>query len=657
MRRPWSWLAGTAIVAGVLGSGIERLEWRTDDAADSADGESVAERTAEDRRAFFENDEIIVLLTAQAGSPAVASSQGLRRLRQVHDALRTVPGIESDRVRSLASLLDPRPEMSIVAIPQALDTIPDGDDECRRLVDRLRGNPLVTGLFLSADGRAAALYAPLSGTDARGQVPERVERRLAPLRSAAFDLRVTGPVAVAAARGRIVLADLIRLAAVMTAAVASLYALWLKSIRGAVIALVRIAVVVLCTFGGMGWARIPITVVTPILLIVLIALPATAELRLLNRVRASLASGCDTVEEAMRRAVRDAGRAVVLTSMTTVACFLSFLSAPFAALRWFGVCAAFGILLSLFLSFTMVPAIVQALPRPWREVPDAGGPARKRVLAGGALLLVAVPGLVRLGVRESWAGGLDPASDVMSARRAYDAAFWGAHRFDVVLTSTQSTFFQRAEGIRLVEEVVRVARAAPRVKGVISHVLAHEILAGAYGETGPISRLPPDQVLWYSSLLMKVQTRIDLDHHLRRDGAAARIRLFLKEADRGRTGDVRARLDAAIPGIVDGTGVSYSFSGELPSAEAAQRAIVPTLWRWLGWTAVAAGLVLAFGLRGARRAWIGLAPPLGALAIILGVMRCAAPPLGIAGCALLAVAFAATVDLWLSCLQPVHVRE
>ena len=67
MHRPWSWLAGTAIVAGVLGFGIDRLEWRTDDAADSADGEPVAERTAEDRRAFFENDEIIVLLTARAG--------------------------------------------------------------------------------------------------------------------------------------------------------------------------------------------------------------------------------------------------------------------------------------------------------------------------------------------------------------------------------------------------------------------------------------------------------------------------------------------------------------------------------------------------------------------------------------------------------------
>src|SRR5213594_2036661 len=104
MRRPCAWLAGTAILAGVLGSGMQRLELRTEEAVRSPDGEPAVERTTEDRRAFFESDEIIVLLTARSGALTVASPQGLRRLRLVHDSLRTVPGIESDRLRSLASL-------------------------------------------------------------------------------------------------------------------------------------------------------------------------------------------------------------------------------------------------------------------------------------------------------------------------------------------------------------------------------------------------------------------------------------------------------------------------------------------------------------------------------------------------------------------------
>jgi predicted RND superfamily exporter protein len=639
---------------------MQRLELRADETTRSPDGDPAVERTAEDRRAFFENDEIIVLLTARSGAPSVASPQGLRRLRQVHDALRTVLGVESERVRSLANVLDPQPGTPLIAVPQALDTLPDGDDDCRTLIGRLRGNPFVPGLFLSGDGRTAALYAPLAVTGDRGQVFDRVERRLAPLRTAEFDLRATGPVAVAAVRGRIVFADLVRLTAIIAGVVAGLYLLWLRSVRGTIIPLATITIVVLCTFGGMGWSHTPVTPVTPILPIVLIAFPANLLWRLLDRARSILAAGGETVEQALGRAVHDAGPAMTLTFITSAVCFLSLLSAPFPALRGFGVSATFAIFLSLLLSFTMVPALVQVLPGSWLGIRDVRGPARKPslslvgrrgarlgdggILVGGALLLVAIPGLFRLEVQDAWAGDLDPASDVMSAQRAYDAAFWGARRFDVVITSAQTTFFQRVEGIRIVENVERVARTAPHVQGVISHVMAHEILAGVFGETGPISRLPPDQVLWYSNLLQKVQRRIDLDHYLRRDGAAARVRLFLKDADRARTGDVSAWLEAAIPGILEGTRVSYYFSGELPSAEAAPRAIVPTLVRWFGWTVIGVGLALALGFRSVRMAWIGLAPPLGALAILFGGMGYSALSLGVATCAIAAVAFAAALD-------------
>jgi predicted RND superfamily exporter protein len=667
MHRPWSWLASTAFVAAVLGLGLQRLELRTDEAALYPAGEPAVERTWEDRRAFSETDEIIVLLTARAGAAPIASPRGLRLIKQVHESLRTVPGIDAERLRSLASVLDPQPGMPLMVIPQALDTIPDGDDECRALLDRLRRNPLVAALFLSPDGRAAAIYAPVARDRDHRQVLAQVERRLAPVRSAELDLRMTGPVAAAAARGATVLRDLARLTPITAGVIAGLCILCLRSVGGTIIPLATIAVVLLCTMGGMGWARIPVTLVTPILPVVLCALAATGETRLLDRVRSCLEAGSGSVPDALGQAFRDVGRPMVLTSVTTGVAFLPLLATSIAPLRWFGLCAVFGVLLSLLLSFTLLPALLQVLPLSWLKARDPNRSERRPEsslverlalcpgvrggLLGGALLLVAVPGLLRLGSQDSWIDHSDPASDVAAAQRAYDEAFWGGRRFDVVLTSAQTTFFQRVEGIRIVEGLVRVARAAPRVAGVISHVAAHEILADVYGEKVPVSQLPPDHVLWFSSLLQKIQRRIDLDHYLKRDGSVARIRLFLKGADDGRSGEVRTYLERAIPGVLEGTGVRYHFSGDLPAAEAAGRSIVANLLQSLGWTVAGTGLVLAFALRSARLAGVGLAPLLGALVMTLGGVGYAGVPLGIATCTIGAVVIGGGAD---SCLHFLH---
>ena len=52
----------------------------------------------------------------------------------------------------------------------------------------------------------------------------------------------------------------------------------------------------------MGWALIPVTLVTPILPIVLVAFPASFLLRLLDRARSNLAAGCETIEDLRQKA-------------------------------------------------------------------------------------------------------------------------------------------------------------------------------------------------------------------------------------------------------------------------------------------------------------------------------------------------------------------
>jgi uncharacterized protein len=698
LARPFLVLALIAVATAAVARGLFHLELRTDGAAIYPRDDPAVERTLADRQAFAEVDQIVLLVTSRPGGPRLDSAAGCRFLVWLQHALARVPGVELAGVRSAVTLIDPPESLQPLRIRTFFEEWTGGEAGLADVLARMRRLPVTGGLFLSAGGTAAAFYVPVGDRITRTELLADLQRFLATRAGAPFRLRLTGPVAAEVDLGEEVVRDLARLVPIMVAAVALLLALILRTVGGVLIPLAQVVATLVWTLGLMGSAGVPITLVTTVLPVLLMAMAMTDEIYLLERLQDHLAglppagaglapeAAASPWEEAVggerpapgarqrvrlaaERAFADLVAPLVLISLATAAGFFSFLGAAMAPLRHLGLFTGAGLLLGMLFTFTLAPALMAALPASWlerRRGPGSGGSGgallpferwtvrrpRAVALAAVGLLAVAVPGLPRLRVEDSWIDNFDPRSPLVTAARRFDAEFWGSYRFDVVCTGRAGTFWT-PPAAALLEELQRWADRAPNVGGMVSVLPIFEAGARALGFRRPLSVLPARDLQQVGMLTEVLRLRLYLRDLLTLDAGRMRARLLVRHADYGkaqRLGEAFAaelpRLARAGPGGPGGPGVPIEVhaSGEVPEALAVVAAIVGNQLRSIGWTAVLIAAMLLAALRSLRWTAVVMAPVLGATLLLFAGLGYAGVPLGIATSMFAALNLGAGVD-------------
>lgn len=665
LARPRATLLAGGMVTALLASGLPRLELRTDGRAIYPTGNPVVEQSERDAETFQDPSQVIVLVSARPGGPPVASTAGLLFLQDIDRDLRALPVVRSRGVRSLASLKDPATRRgALPSVRDYLDEIPSDPAGLEALLARIRLHPLAEGLFLAADGSAAALYAPLAQDLPRSEAVDDLERWAERRTGAGFDIRLTGPVVAEVSLGRKVLRDLAWTIPAMLAVMAVLLFVCLRT-RGAVLAvLAEVSVVLVCILGLMGHLGIPVTLVTTIMPIVLLVMAVADEVHFLERLQ-SFQGERMSASPADRRAsaglaLQQVERPMTLTSLTTVAGFLAFPASDIVPLRDFGLLAAGGILLALLSSFTLIPALVVSLPLSWWRPIARKAAAPERALSrfeswicrhegaafgiGAGLVLAAVPGIFFLAVQDSWIDNFHRSSPVASAHRIFNEKLWGTYRFDIVLTSREPQRFRQPEGVRLVEEVVRAASTAPHAGGVVSYLTSLRLLSDLTGKTREISQLPPDDLRTLNALALLLRNSLDMDQLLTRDARSARVRIHVKDADYRHGLEIRRHLERSLAPLLAGRGVTAHFSGDLPIAVEVVRAISTSQLASIGWSLAGIALLLTLAFRSVLRSAVVLAPVLAAAAVVFGALGYLGMPLGVASSMFLALSIGSGID-------------
>jgi len=610
LARPFLVLALLAVATAAAARGLFRLELRTDGAAIYPRDDPAVVRSVADRQAFAEVDQIVLLVTSRPGGPRLDSAAGCRFLVRLQHALARFPGVELAGVRSAVTLIDPPESLEPLRIRTFFEEWTGGEAGLANVLARMRRLPVTGGLFLSAGGTAAAFYVPVGDRITRTELLADLRRFLATRAGAPFRLRLTGPVAAEVDLGEEVVRDLARLVPIMVAAVALLLALTLRTAGGVLIPLAQVMATLVWTLGLMGWAGVPITLVTTVLPVLLMAMAMTDEIYLLERlqdhlaglapggagsgpVSAGLAPPRQRVRLAAERAFADLVAPLVLISLATAAGFFSFLGAAMAPLRHLGLFTGAGLLLGMLFTFTLAPALMAALPASWLErrrgsvgggsggggsSGSSGGSSgggsggssgggrgggllpferwtvrRPRAVALGAvaLLAVAVPALPRLRVEDSWIDNFDPRSPLVTAARRFDAEFWGSYRFDVVCTGRAGTFWT-PRGAALLEELQRWAGHAPNVGGMVSVLPIFEAGARALGFGRPLSALPARDLRRVGMLTEILRLRLYLRDLLTLDAGRMRARLLVRHADYGKARRLAAAFAAELPRLAGG---------------------------------------------------------------------------------------------------------
>jgi predicted RND superfamily exporter protein len=640
LAHPRLWLIAIGLVTLVLAGGLLRLELRTEGAALHPVGHPGIEAAERDRVRFLDPRQVVLLAHAPPGAPSLASPAGFRFLRELHGELRSLSAVRSGGVVSIAGLLRVTPDTAGLSLDTWLASIPEDPDAFAALVERTRQVSGTNGLLLSADGRLAAFYLPLSEDREVPELVAEVQGWLDAYTAAPFELWLTGPEVAEATLGEQVLRDLAVFVPVMMVVITVLLAATLRTPGGVLIPLAEAGLVLVWVFGAMGWAGVPVTLVTTILPVVLMAMAITDELHLLERVQTHAA--VRPLPEAVATAIAEVGRPIVATSVTTALGFLSFLAATVVPMRQFGLFTALGILLAMALTFCWIPALIVSLPRAWfvpraSRRPLTAAPvgrlvaARPALALGVGLLAVAacVPGVFRLRVQDAWVDNFAPDAPLVRAEQAFNESFWGSYRFDVVLEAERDFFYGPA-GAQLTEEIRGLADGAPHVGGAVTYLEPLAQVAHALGEERRLSSLSALRLADVATVAEMGENRLWLRQLLTDDGDAARARLFANDANYERASRLRDYLEGHLPRLAARYDVAYHYSGDLPVALAVVGAIVSNQLRSIGWALATVALSLFLFFERGRGALIAMVPVVAALTVVFGGMGYAGIPLGIA---------------------------
>ncbi len=287
----------------------------------------------------------------------------LRRIDAMEDELDQLPlvaEVEGPFNSKIIRGTETAVTISSVGPNGAAPTTPEAVEAYRQ---RILADRMLRDYVVSSTETAAAIYVrPIDDIE---MVPFAKAIEEVALRYAAGDLKISiaGVPYMNLTLGRSMRRDLgLFLPLIVLTIVVVLYAAF-RWRWGVVIPFAVVGLSVVWTVGMMAILSVPITVLSFILPVVLMAIGIADGIHVLSRYREQLKVAEDR-DEAIVGTMVSMQRPVVMTSLTTAAGFLSLLNAYMIPQRMFGVFTAAGILFAMLLSLALIPAILRLVRAP-----------------------------------------------------------------------------------------------------------------------------------------------------------------------------------------------------------------------------------------------------------------------------------------------------
>ena len=387
LSHPLVVLAILAAITAVLTGFIARLEVDVDftNYLNRDDPAVIAAEEAGDR--YGAQLRTMVIVEAPDG---IFDTETLARIDALEDELAQLPLVaEVDGPFNSKVIRGTETTISVSSVGPG-GAAPTTDEEIAAYRDAVFDDPTLPDYVVSSSETAAAIYVrPIDDVD---MVPfaEAIETVARRYETDGLAIAIAGVPYMNLTLGRSMRRDLgLFLPLVIVAIVVVLYAAF-RWRWGVLIPFAVVGLSVLWTLGLMAICSVPITVLSFILPVVLMAIGIADGIHVLSRYREA-SDGRDK-EEAILETMRSMQRPVVMTSLTTAAGFLSLLNAYMIPQRMFGLFTAAGILFAMILSLVLIPALLR-----WVKAPVSGRKAARR-----SPISVGLAALVRGVIRSRW---------------------------------------------------------------------------------------------------------------------------------------------------------------------------------------------------------------------------------------------------------------
>lgn len=582
---------------------------------------------------------VVIGVVPRAGT--AFAPEPLGALVRVTRRLETDPALRGATVWSLAS---PRVATfttadGALAVEPLMPAVPADAAGIARLRRAVLADPRWSGTLVAVDGSAVAVVVDLP-VDARyPDVDRAIEAAIAAERSP--DL------AVVAAGGPILLATLDR----ATAQMAFLFPVavliiglvhWeaFRTLQAMVLPLATALLSVVWALGLMGLLRLPLDTWSAVTPIAILAVAAGHAVQLLKRYYEDVARVGDRAA-AVVSSMAAVGPVTVTAGVIAAAGFASLAVFAVASVRTFGLLMAGGILSSLVIELTFIPACRVLLPAPqgreaareresrWLDpmlaaLATAVTTRPRAVLAAAAAVLAAlVAGAPRLHVDGSLRALFPPGAAVRQADAAVNARFGGTSTVKILVEGAAPGAIHDPAVLRAMADLEAMLAAEPGIgatTSIVDHLRAmHGALAPDEAREDP---LPLRRALVAQYLLLASFSGGDeLSGLIDADGRRAVITGLSRSDEAGFASRLFARVTTAAAQRFRGLPVTVSVAGGSLGAQAALNAvIVAEKVRNVVQVACIIALLSIVVFRSVAAAFLVLTPLALAVAVGLGVM-------------------------------------
>lgn len=654
-------LGGIALIVGVLTMGVPRVQITSDHFVLFAEDNPELQVFELFEDTYVETNQALLAIAPKVGT--IYTRESLEFIENITDEAWYVP--YATRVDSFANFNHSESlDDDLYVGPLVENAAELTDTELVRIQNIVQTSSELIDRLVSRDGKVAAVLInfvlPENRDAAVLEVTDYLRNFVATTKVAhpGFDLYLTGEIMMQRTFYDATQADMTTLIPVVFLVIVVLTLLLLRSWTGTVAVTVLVIATINLTMGLAGWLSIVLNPVTAGISVIVMTLAVADSVHIVTSYLANLRSG-KVKQAAIKEALRTNFQPITITSITTALAFLTLNASDSPPFHVLGNFVAFGVIMALLLSFTLLPALLAVLPI--RVKPQsANKPAmfsrladfvinRKYWLLIGGIVMIGlmISGVFRLQFTDNWTQYFDQRFQFRTDSDFVAENLTGLESWEFSLDSGIDGGVTNVEFLNKLENFANWLRKQDEVGYVHTFTDTMKRLnMNMHGDNKEFYKLPEDSALAAQYLLLyefALPFGRDLNDQIDIAKSATRMTAVAKD---GMTSDEikelgeRAEqwLNQNTPELAtDTTGFTIVFS------HLSERNIDSMLTA----TVIAMGLIsliLLIVLKSMKIGFISLIPNYVPAALTFGVWGHVVGQVGLAGSVMTAMAFGIIVD-------------
>ncbi len=345
-------IAFCLILSIVLGFGMSRLEIRSILEGELPDDDFIIKTNNQFKEVFGDKSYIVFAFENQN---KVMNTDSLAKLKSFSHDLRSFPGIDKEKILSLATFTQVEDSQDGLIIEPLLESVPATKLQIAEFTKMLKSNELVWERLISVDLTTVLVTAPIDKTVSEIEVYQAAVD-LANKYQDPEELHYYSFQIIDQAIDQGINADLGLLFPLAIIIIAVLLYFCFSNLRAVILPLLVMIMAVVSTMGVMGWLSFKVSTVTSIIPVLIIALGSSYSIHLLERYF--------SVEKHLKtKALSLVARPIILAGMTSAIGFSTLVVFEIISLREFGIFSALGIIFTIFYNLLFCPAMLALLPQ------------------------------------------------------------------------------------------------------------------------------------------------------------------------------------------------------------------------------------------------------------------------------------------------------